>query len=147
MAGLVILAAFVAWECARSHPMLNLRYFRNRGFSGAIVSVGLVMFGLFGALFVLTQFLQFQLGYTALQAGVRTLPAAGAIVVVAPLSSVLVRRLGTKLDGGSRHAGGRRRAVADLRRLGHHDLRRRGARHDHARAWARAWSSQRRLDR
>ena len=94
--GLAVLAAFVAWERARSHPMLNLGYFRNRGFSGAIVSVGLVMFGLFGALFVLTQFLQFQLGYTALQAGVRTLPAAGAIVVVAPLSSALVRRLGTK---------------------------------------------------
>jgi MFS family permease len=41
----------------------------------AISSVGLVTFGLFGALFVLTQYLQFELGYTALQAGVRVLPA------------------------------------------------------------------------
>jgi EmrB/QacA subfamily drug resistance transporter len=97
VAGLVILSAFVAWEYTRAEPMLNLRFFRSRSFSGAIVSVGLVMFGLFGALFVLTQFLQFQLGYTALQAGVRTLPAAGAIVVVAPMSSALVRMLGTKL--------------------------------------------------
>lgn len=97
VAGLAILTAFVAWEYTRSEPMLNLRFFRSRSFSGAIVSVGLVMFGLFGSLFVLTQFLQFQLGYTALQAGVRTIPAAGAIVVVAPLSSALVRRLGTKL--------------------------------------------------
>jgi fucose permease len=55
------------------------------------------MFGLMSALFVLTQFLQFQLGYTALQAGVRTLPAAGAIMIVAPLSTGLVRRLGVRL--------------------------------------------------
>jgi hypothetical protein len=77
--------------------MLNLAYFRSRTFSGAIVSVGLAMFGLFGALFVLTQFLQFQLGYTPLQAGLRTLPAAGAIVVVAPASTLFVRWLGAKL--------------------------------------------------
>ena len=93
----MILAAFVAWERRRTQPMLNLRFFRSSSFSGAIVSVGLVMFGLFGALFVLTQFLQFQLGYTALQAGVRTLPAAGAIVLVAPMSAALVRKLGTRL--------------------------------------------------
>ena len=48
----------------------------HRRFSAAVSSVGLVMFGLFGALFVLTQFLQFGLGYSALQAGVRVLPAA-----------------------------------------------------------------------
>jgi len=55
------------------------------------------MFGLFGALFVLTQYLQFSLGYSALQAGIRVLPAAGAIAVIAPFSTVLVRVIGTKL--------------------------------------------------
>ena len=55
------------------------------------------MFGLFGALFVLTQYLQFGLGYSALQAGIRVLPAAGAIAIVAPFSTVLVRAIGTKL--------------------------------------------------
>ena len=63
----------------------------------AILCNGLLAFGLFGALFVLTQFLQFQLGYSALQAGVRVLPAAAAIAVVAPLSGPLVRRFGAKL--------------------------------------------------
>ncbi len=95
--GLAILTGFVFWERASAHPMLNLRFFRNRNFSAPIASVGLTMFGLFGALFVLTQFLQFQLGYTPLQAGVRMLPAAGAIALVAPLSSALVRAFGTKL--------------------------------------------------
>ena len=95
--GLAVLAAFAAWERASSHPMLNIGFFRRRRFSAAVSSVGLVMFGLFGALFVLTQYLQFSLGYSALQAGVRVLPAAGAIAVIAPFSTVLVRAIGTKL--------------------------------------------------
>jgi EmrB/QacA subfamily drug resistance transporter len=95
--GLAVLAAFAAWERASSHPMLNVRFFRRRRFSAAVSSVGLVMFGLFGALFVLTQYLQFSLGYSALQAGIRVLPAAGAIAVIAPFSTVLVRVIGTKL--------------------------------------------------
>ena len=96
-AGLVILVGFVLWERASTHPMLNLHFFRDRNFSAPIASVSLTMFGLFGALFVLTQFLQFRLGYTPLQAGLRMLPAAGAIVLVAPVSSALVRAFGTKV--------------------------------------------------
>jgi Phosphoglycerate kinase/Major Facilitator Superfamily len=76
---------------------LNLEFFRRRRFSAAAGSVGLVTFGLFGALFVMTQFLQFGLGYSALQAGIRALPAAGAIAIVAPLSTAAVRVAGTKL--------------------------------------------------
>lgn len=95
--GLLVLVAFVTWERRSPHPMLHLAFFRDRSFSGPILSVGMTMFGLFGSLFVLTQFLQFQLGYTPLQAGVRMLPAAGAIALVAPLSSVLVRLFGTRL--------------------------------------------------
>jgi EmrB/QacA subfamily drug resistance transporter len=99
--GLAVLAAFAAWERASSHPMLNLDFFRRRRFSAAVSSVGMVMFGLFGALFVLTQYLQFCLGYSALQAGVRVLPAAGAIAIIAPLSTVGVRVAGTKLTAAA----------------------------------------------
>ena len=59
--------------------------------------MGLVTFGLIGSLFVLTQYLQFELGYTALQAGVRVIPAAAAIAVIAPLSAPIVRLAGSKL--------------------------------------------------
>ena len=97
LAGLAILAVFALWERLSSHPMLQLRFFASRRFSAAIASVGLVMFGLFGALFVMTQFLQFDLGFTPLEAGVRILPAAGAVAVIAPLSAVAVRAAGTKL--------------------------------------------------
>jgi EmrB/QacA subfamily drug resistance transporter len=96
LGALAILGAFVAWERASSHPMLHLDFFANRRFSVAILCVGLVNFGLYGALFLLTQFLQFDLAYTPLQAGLRILPSAGATIVVAPCAAVFVRRLGTK---------------------------------------------------
>ncbi|MGZ4245965.1 MAG: MFS transporter, partial [Solirubrobacteraceae bacterium] len=96
-AGLAALCGFVAWESHTSHPMLRLDFFRHAGFSGAVLSTATMSFGLTGMLFVLTQFLQFQLGYSPLQAGIHMLPAAGAIAVVAPVSAIVVRRLGTKL--------------------------------------------------
>jgi EmrB/QacA subfamily drug resistance transporter len=95
--GIAGLAGFVALESRSSHPMLRLPFFRRAAFSGAVVGTATMMFALMGMLFVLTQFLQFQLGYSALQAGVHMLPAAGGIAVVAPLSAIVVRRLGTKL--------------------------------------------------
>lgn len=88
--GLAVLAVFVFWENITAHPMLSLTFFSRRAFTGAVTSVALTMFGLFGTLFLLTQYLQFSLGYSALAAGVRVLPAAGAIAVVASLSSRLL---------------------------------------------------------
>jgi EmrB/QacA subfamily drug resistance transporter len=101
LGGLAVLAVFAVYERTCRHPMLNLDFFRRRQFSAAVASVGLVTFGLFGALFVLTQFMQFDLGYTPLQAGLRVLPAAGAIAVVAPLSALLVRAAGTKFTAAA----------------------------------------------
>ena len=94
--GLAVLALFVGWERITDHPMLNLSFFRQRPFSAAIPAVVTLTFGLFGALFVLTQFLQLALGLTALQAGIRLLPVAAAVIVVAPASAVGVRAIGPK---------------------------------------------------
>jgi EmrB/QacA subfamily drug resistance transporter len=96
-AGLAALGCFVTWEAHTRAPMLRLPFFRRAAFSGAVASTATMSFALMGMLFVLTQFLQFQLGYSALAAGIHMLPAAGAIAVVAPLSAIFVRRLGTKL--------------------------------------------------
>jgi EmrB/QacA subfamily drug resistance transporter len=101
LGGLAVLGLFAVYERNSIHPMLNLEFFGRRQFSAAVSSVALVTFGLFGALFVLTQFMQFDLGYTPLQAGLRVLPAAGAIAVVAPVSALLVRVAGTKFTAAS----------------------------------------------
>jgi EmrB/QacA subfamily drug resistance transporter len=97
LAGLIVLASFVAWELYCDHPMLNLAFFRRRRFSAATSSLALGVFGLFGALFVQTQFLQFDLRLSAIQAGVHILPIAAVVAVAAPLSSLIVRRFGSKL--------------------------------------------------
>ena len=59
-ASLVALAGFVAWESRCTHPMLNLKFFRDRSFSVALAAECLGVFGLMGALFLSTQFLQFR---------------------------------------------------------------------------------------
>ena len=76
-AAAVILAGFVIWELRSSSPMLDVRLFRIRRFTGASVSIALVFFALFGAIYFLTQYLQGVLDYTPFQAGVRMLPVAG----------------------------------------------------------------------
>jgi hypothetical protein len=52
-------------------------------------------------MFLLTQYLQFVLGYTPLEAGVRLLPMAAVMMVVAPASARLVERVGTKVVVGT----------------------------------------------
>ena len=76
--------------------MLPLAFFRSRRFSAAIGALGLVMFGLLGMFFLLTQWLQFSLDYSPLETGVRVGPIALVLLVAAPVSTVLVRIVGTK---------------------------------------------------
>lgn len=93
---IAVLGAFVFWETRSRHPMLKLEFFKDRRFSIAAAGETLALFGLLGALFVQTQFLQFDLGYSPLQAGLRILPLAGVLGVAAPASPFIVRAIGAK---------------------------------------------------
>ena len=92
----VLLAAFIAWELRSEHPMLQMQFFENPRFSAASASITLVFFALFGTIFLNAQYLQFVLGYTPLQAGVRVMPVA-TLIFAAPLSARLVERFGSKI--------------------------------------------------
>jgi EmrB/QacA subfamily drug resistance transporter len=94
---LAVLGSFVVWELRSQHPMLNLSFFRDRRFSVAAAAESFGLFGLLGALFVQTQFLQFELGYSPLQAGVRILPIAGVLGVAAAVSPFVVRVIGVRI--------------------------------------------------
>ncbi len=94
--GAGVLVVFVLWEQRSDHPMLELAFFRSGRFTGAIVAMGLVIFSLMGGLFILTQFLQFSLGYSAFATGLRIAPIALLLLVMSPLSIALDRKLGTK---------------------------------------------------
>ena len=91
-----VIAIFVAWERRIDHSMLPLRFFANRRYSVAISALALVLFALLGMFFLMTQYLQFDLGYSALEAGVRIIPVALALLVIAPLSVTVARSIGTK---------------------------------------------------
>ncbi|WP_420034626.1 MFS transporter [Streptomyces sp. cg28] len=80
--GVVFLAAFVGWELRIPYPMLDMHFFRNQKFTGAVAGAILVAFGMGGSLFLLTQHLQFVLGYGPLEAGLRTAPLALTIVAL-----------------------------------------------------------------
>ncbi|MFE9426028.1 MFS transporter [Kitasatospora sp. NPDC006697] len=81
-AGLVFLVAFLFWESRIAHPLLDLGFFRNGKFRGAVSGGVLVSFGMGGSLFLLTQHLQFVLGYGPLEAGLRTAPMAVTVVLL-----------------------------------------------------------------
>ncbi len=101
VAGAVLLTAFVFWERAIDHPMLPLRFFTNRRYSVAIGALALVLFSLIGMFFLMTQYLQFDLGYSPLAAGIRVIPVATSLLVVAPFSVLVARLLGTKYVVGT----------------------------------------------
>ncbi|MEV4042379.1 MFS transporter [Streptomyces sp. NPDC049744] len=95
------LIAFVAWELRHPHPMLNVRRFLLRPFSGSMLAVLFFFFGTYGAIYYATQFLQFVLGYGALETGVRLLPLAGAVFVGAAVTGRLTPKLGVRAMVGS----------------------------------------------
>ncbi|USQ85387.1 MFS transporter [Streptomyces phaeoluteigriseus] len=95
------LLAFVAWELRHPHPMLDVRKFRERPFSGSMLAVLFFFFGTFGSIYYSTQFLQFVLDYNALETGIRLLPLAGAVFVGAAVTGRLAPKLGVKLVVGT----------------------------------------------
>ena len=97
IAGVVLLASFLAWERRTDHPMLELSFFRNPSFSGASFAITLVFFAMFGSMYFLTQYLQFVLGFSTVQAGAALIPLAGALMIAAPNSNRLASRFGERL--------------------------------------------------
>lgn len=95
--GIGVLSVFMLWELRSSHPMLDLRFFQNPRFTAASGAITMTFFTMFGTLFLLTQYLQSVLGFSALKAGATFIPQACVMLVVAPSSSGLVRRFGNKL--------------------------------------------------
>jgi len=94
--GSLALASFVAWELRIDHPMLDIRLFAHRGFAAVNVTALLFSFGMFGAIFFLTQYLQTVQGYSPLQAGLRVLPWTAITMVLAPVVGQMAERWGGK---------------------------------------------------
>jgi EmrB/QacA subfamily drug resistance transporter len=98
--GALLLGAFLAWERRAPAPMLPPRFFASRTFSLVNVSAMLMSFGMFGAIFLLAQFLQFVRFYSPLEAGAAILPWTLAPMFVAPIAGAMSDRIGGGLIMG-----------------------------------------------
>jgi EmrB/QacA subfamily drug resistance transporter len=94
--GSMALAGFIGWELRSTHPMLDIRLFRHRGFTTVNVTALLFSFGMFGSIFFLTQFLQTVQGLSPLAAGIRILPWTAVPMLLAPVVGMLSERWGGK---------------------------------------------------
>ncbi|MEZ5229078.1 MAG: DHA2 family efflux MFS transporter permease subunit [Acidimicrobiales bacterium] len=94
--GLTALVGFITWERHTDHPMLDTSVFKNARFSAGSATITMVFFALFGSLFLMTQYWQLIHGYSPLEAGIRLLPQAMTMMIVAPTSARIVEKLGTK---------------------------------------------------
>ncbi|WP_051466609.1 MFS transporter [Actinomadura oligospora] len=96
-AAAVVLAAFVVVEGRVPAPMLPLRLFRQRLFTVSNTAMIVVGFALMGSSFFFSQFFVYVQGSSILRAGLQTLPATLAMVVVSPFAGRLAARHGFRI--------------------------------------------------
>jgi EmrB/QacA subfamily drug resistance transporter len=90
------LVSFVLYELRREGPLLDVRIFSNRSFSAGAGAIAINYFCLLGFIFLITQYFQLIRGYSALSAGVHTLPFAAVVMVATPLSAVAALKVGAR---------------------------------------------------
>jgi EmrB/QacA subfamily drug resistance transporter len=97
-AGVVLLAAFVLVQHTSSHPLVPLRLFRNRCFSGTNLMTFLTYGALSAVIFVFVLHLQVSAGYGPFAAGLATLPITVALLLLSRRSGALATRIGPRLQ-------------------------------------------------
>jgi EmrB/QacA subfamily drug resistance transporter len=96
-AGALGLLAFVLWEQYVAEPMLDMRYFRNPAFSMATSGMVLVYIAIYGVTFLFTQYFQLIRGYDPFETAVRFLPIGPLMMIIAPMTPRLVRKIGANV--------------------------------------------------
>jgi EmrB/QacA subfamily drug resistance transporter len=94
--GIVLLAAFVAWESVAPAPMVPLSLFRSRIFAAASLTQFLMAASIFATAYVTSQYFQIARGYSPLGTGLRFLPWTMTPLLIAPLAGKLVDRIGAR---------------------------------------------------
>ncbi|MBQ0973192.1 MFS transporter [Streptomyces griseoincarnatus] len=94
--GATALYLFVRRQLALPKPLLDMRLFRSRGFSGAVLADLLTVLGLSGLVFFLSQYLQLVQGRRPFEAGLAELPAAIGAVVAGLIAGRTARRFSVR---------------------------------------------------
>lgn len=93
-AAAMLVAAFIAVEARSARPMVPLRFFRSKTFTGANMDAFAVSFLIAGVAFYMTLYQQNIHGYSPVRAGLTMLPMVVVMMIGSPLSGILVGRLG-----------------------------------------------------
>ncbi|MFM2072722.1 MAG: hypothetical protein RLZZ623_2986, partial [Actinomycetota bacterium] len=88
--------AFASIERRAAHPMLPLRFFRQRDFTGSVVALGIVFFAGIVLFFFLSQYWQLVQGRSPLRAGLMALPNAAAIITGSGVAQSLLSKVGPR---------------------------------------------------
>ena len=94
---IIALTALVLYELRRREPLIEVRFFRSAPFSGASAIAVATFAALGGFLFLNTLYLQDIRGLSPLTAGLYTLPMAGVMLVIAPISGRVVGARGARI--------------------------------------------------
>ncbi|MCX5296530.1 DHA2 family efflux MFS transporter permease subunit [Streptomyces sp. NBC_00193] len=96
LVGAALVGGFIHHGFRNANPVLPMRLFRDRGFFGINMASLLMFVGMFGSIFLLSQFLQGVLGYSPTEAGLRMLPWTAMPMIAAPISGILSDRIGSR---------------------------------------------------
>lgn len=96
-AAAAVIVVFVMWESRSPEPMIDIALFRNPRFTAASAALTFSYFALFGFIFLVTQYFQFVLGYSALSTGLRIIPVSVGIAVGSVVGVLLAVRIGNKI--------------------------------------------------
>src|SRR5881628_2999680 len=98
--GIILLAIFTLYEIRRARkgrvPLFDFSLLKYKGFRYGLFTVTIVAMGEFGAVFIISIFLQTVKGLTAINAGLTFLPMAISVFICAPVAGILATRFGPK---------------------------------------------------
>ena len=94
--GFLLIAGFVWWELRVAEPMLPMHLFRSVTFSAGNVTAFLMSGTIVAAAFLVAQYMQFALGYSPLDTGLRVLPWTATPLFIAPAAGLLSDRIGRR---------------------------------------------------
>jgi EmrB/QacA subfamily drug resistance transporter len=92
----ILLVAFVLVELHTASPLLPMRVVLDRNRGGSYLASLLVFAGLFAMFLFLSYYFQYNLGYSALKAGIAFLPFSIGIIVTSGVVAALLPRTGPK---------------------------------------------------
>ncbi len=94
--GLLLLALFYVWERTRANPFIRFDLFRRKAYAFYVFAGFWMNAGVFGAIFLLTLFLQQAQGNTPLGAGAREMAWTTMTMIAAPLAGLAINKFGNK---------------------------------------------------